>query len=120
MASPKRGEVWLVALDPTIGSEQRKTRPCVIVQRDSANASSPTTIVCPCSDAQGRSATILSPLLNVSEGGLQKVSRVLCNQVRAIDKARLVGDPLGVLSADSMRAIEHGLRAILDLSLSDQ
>ncbi len=45
MPSPKRGEIYLVNLDPTIGSERKKTRPCLIIQNDVVNQTSPTTII---------------------------------------------------------------------------
>ena len=53
MASIKvrRGEFWWVKLDPAVGSEAKKTRPCLVVQRDSANLMSPTAIVCPATAA---------------------------------------------------------------------
>ena len=111
----RRGEVWLVCLDPISGSEQGKTRPCVVVQRDAANRSSPTSIVVPVADAGNRPSDLLNVLLAMDEGALRKRSRALCNQVRAVDRRRFRGNRLGTVSPATMSLIENGLRLILDL-----
>lgn len=111
----RRGEIWGVALHPAIGSEQRKTRPCLIVQRDAANAASPVTIVCPLTDARGREPNLLNVLVAQGEGGLTKASIVLCNQMRTIDCRRLRGTARGSVAERTMALVEQGLRAILDL-----
>jgi len=110
-----RGDVWRFSLDPTVGSEQSKTRPCVIVQRTSANETSPTTIVCPLSDARGSSGNLLHVLVKPPEGGITKASLVLVNQVRTVDRLRARGSPLGHLNERTMALVDQGLRAILDL-----
>ena len=97
------------------GREQAKTRLAVIVQRDSANRTSPTTIVCPIADARGHSGNLLNVLIKKGEGGTTKESRVLCNQVRTVDRERLVGTALGELDEQTMLLVDAGLRAILDL-----
>lgn len=111
----QRGEVWRVAFDPVCGSEQAKTRPAVIVQRDSANASSPITIVCPLADARNKDGNLLNVFVRRGEGGTLKDSLVLCNQIRAIDRSRLFGSALGSLDEPTMQLIAEGLRAILDI-----
>ena len=109
-----RGDVWLVELDPSVGAEIRKRRPCVVVQRDAANKRSPTTIVCPFIDAQGRGSSLRDALVNAPDGGLVKDSRSRCDQLRAVDRSRLVSR-LGRLSAESMKEIDQRLKTILDL-----
>ncbi|MEO6914108.1 MAG: type II toxin-antitoxin system PemK/MazF family toxin [Candidatus Baltobacteraceae bacterium] len=115
IAGVRRGEVWRVAFDPVAGSEQAKTRPAVIVQRDSANAASPTTIVCPLVDANGQHGNLLNAGVRRGAGGARKDSLVVCNQVRTVDRIRLRGDALGTLPAETMQLVDDGLRAILDL-----
>lgn len=115
IAAPKRGEVWRVAFDPVRGSEQAKTRPAVIVQRDSANDTSPTTIVCPLVDARGEPGNLLNVLVQKGEGGTTKASLVVCNQVRVVDRIRLTGEALGSLNPATMNLVTQGLSAILDL-----
>jgi mRNA interferase MazF len=110
----RRGEVWWVVLDPTAGSEAKKRRPCVIVQRDSANANSPMTVICPLTDARDREIGITNILVKAGRSGLKKDSLVVCNQIRAVNRSRL-GSRIGYLDADTMRAVDRGLRAILDV-----
>jgi mRNA interferase MazF len=109
-----RGEVWLVALDPTVGSEQAKTRPCVVMQRDVANRLSRTTVVVPLTDATKHAPSIVSPLCRKGDGGLKKDSVALCAQIRAVDRLRL-RSRMGALGVDAMRALCEGVRVILDL-----
>lgn len=109
-----RGEIWLVGLDPVIGSEQVKTRPCVVVQRDAANRVSRTTIVVPITDAAGQSESVIKPRFASGDGGLKKSSVALCHQVRTVDRLRL-RKRLGLLDPPSIASIERGLAEILDL-----
>jgi mRNA interferase MazF len=109
-----RGDVMRVQLDPARGSEMKKARPCVIVQRDAANASSPTLIVCPFTDARGRPGNVVSVAVARGIGGLTKDSLVRCNQIRAVDKERVL-EHLGSLPAAIMQQVDAGLRTILDL-----
>lgn len=80
----KRGEVWLATLDPTIGSEIRKTRPCLIVSPPEIHDHLRTVIVAPMTSAS-RPAGFRVPISFAGTDGL-----VLAEQVRALDKRRLV------------------------------
>jgi mRNA interferase MazF len=113
--SVRRGEIWSVALDPTVGNEQAKTRPCLVVQRDAANATSPVTIICPIADARGKKPNLLNVLVPKGEAGLKKDSLVLCHQIRTVDRRRLRGNASESVSARTLALVEEGLRAILDL-----
>ncbi|MFL9889276.1 type II toxin-antitoxin system PemK/MazF family toxin [Paraburkholderia agricolaris] len=79
-----RGEVWLVALDPTLGSEIQKTRPCVVVSPPEMHDHLRTVIVAPMT-SKGRSAPFRIPLTFKRKQGL-----ILLDQIRAVDKVRLV------------------------------
>jgi mRNA interferase MazF len=79
-----RGEVWLVALDPTIGSEIQKTRPCVVVSPPELHDHLRTVIVAPMTTA-GKSAPFRVPLTFLRKKGL-----ILLDQIRTVDKTRLV------------------------------
>jgi mRNA interferase MazF len=109
-----RGDVIRVQLDPTRGSELRKTRPCVVVQRDAANRSGRTTIVCPLTDAAGKHPNRLFIAIDAGVGGTTKDSLVVCSQIRTIDNVR-IREKLGTLPADVMERLGAGLRAVLDL-----
>jgi mRNA interferase MazF len=78
-----RGEIWLVNLDPTVGSEIRKTRPCVVVSPSEMHDHLRTVIVAPMT-SRGRPAPFR---VNVTHGG--KKGLILLDQVRAVDKIRL-------------------------------
>src|ERR1700681_1857054 len=110
-----RGEVYRFNLDPTVGSEQEKTRLCVVVMHD-PSGNSPVTIVCPLTDAGGRSGNLLNPAIAAGIGGATKDSRVACHQVRTLDKRRTVGDKVGELPAPIIAAVSAGLKAVLGLS----
>jgi mRNA interferase MazF len=109
-----RGEIWLIALDPVVGSEQAKTRPCIVVQRDAANRAARTTIVVPLTDAAGHSESAVKPSFGAGTAGLKKRSFALCHQVRSVDRLRL-RKKLGWLDRSLMARIDRGLVAILDL-----
>lgn len=79
-----RGEVWLVALDPTIGSEMQKTRPCVVVSPPELHDHLRTVIVAPMTTGS-KPAPFRVPLTFQRKKGL-----VLLDQIRTVDKARLV------------------------------
>ena len=80
----KRGEVYWVNLDPTIGTEIRKTRPALIVSADDMNAALPRVIIAPISKGQPLGCR---PEL-MFEG---KQALILLDQIRTIDKQRLAG-----------------------------
>jgi mRNA interferase MazF len=110
-----RGEVYVFDLDPVVGSEQSRRRPCVVVQRDSANRTSPTTIVCPISTATTGSGTLLRVYLAKGSANVSRDSFILCNQVRIVDNQRIRSPRIGTVDAATMALVDRGLRAILDL-----
>lgn len=86
----QRGEVYWVNLDPTVGTEIQKTRPCLIVSPDDMNAILPRVIVAPIT-SKGQALGCRPEI--VLDG---KPGRILLDQIRSIDKARLRGR-LGVI-----------------------
>ena len=113
MDHPKRGSVCLVRLDPTIGSEIKKTRPAVIIQNDVGNQYSPVTIVAPITSGP-RATYPVEVEVKAPEGGLGNNSLILLSQIRAIDKDRLV-DYLGSLDSDTMRRVDRAISISLGL-----
>ena len=79
-----RGEIWLINLDPTIGSEIKKTRPCVVMSPQELNDHLRTVIIAPMT-SKGRSAGFRVRITHDGKKGL-----ILLDQIRAVDKARLV------------------------------
>ena len=80
----QRFDVFLVALDPTLGSEIKKTRPCLVVSPDEANRHLATVIVAPMT-TQGRPYPTRVPCRFQGKDG-----QVVLDQLRTVDKARLV------------------------------
>lgn len=111
----KRGEVWEVNLDPTIGAEIKKSRPCVIVSRD-ALARLPLKIIVPLTEwgQQFEIAPWHVPVETTPENGLSKKSSADTYQVRSISEKRLVRR-LGILSDQVMERIGEGLALSLAL-----
>jgi mRNA interferase MazF len=106
--NPRRGEMWWVAPDPTLGSEIVKTRPCVVLSRDVVNLR--TVVVVPPSSASAAHPPISA---NVSCGGKPAVAIV--DQIRAIAKQRS-RSRIGLLSEPEMEAIGQALRQILNFA----
>ena len=90
-----RGDIWLVSLDPTVGSEIKKSRPCVVVSPAEMHDYLRTVIVAPMT-TKSRPAPFRVPL---SHGG--KKGLILLDQIRAVDKVRL-GRKMGTVSAKAL------------------
>lgn len=100
-----RGDVWLVSLDPTVGSEIRKTRPCVIVSPREIHDYLRTVIVAPMTTGS-RPAPFRIPVSFAGKNGL-----ILLDQMRTLDKRRLVRRR-GVIERRTLRATLARLRDI--------
>jgi mRNA interferase MazF len=111
---PKRGEVYLVNFDPTVGAEIKKTRPALIVQNNIANQHSPITIVAAITSKFDDQLYPTEVLIQATEGGLTTDSVVLLNQVRSIDRKRLV-KRLGSIKPETLRRVDQALKISLSL-----
>jgi mRNA interferase MazF len=80
----KRFDVYLVNLDPTIGSEIQKTRPCLVISPDEMNRNIRTVIIAPMTSAQKEYPTRVSCTFRKKQG------QIVLDQVRTVDKARLI------------------------------
>ena len=94
----RRYEVYLVNLDPTQGSEIQKTRPCVIVSPDEMNRYIRTVIIAPMTSTQRDYPTRVNLTFQ------QKKGQVILDQIRTVDKSRLV-KRLGVLPEARAREV---------------
>ena len=100
---PQRGEVHLVRLDPTLGSEIRKTRPCLIVSPDELNLHLRTAVIAPMTTG-GQAYPWRIPCRFQQRAGF-----VVLDQIRTVDRDRLVGR-LGRLSSSTVTAVLEGLQ----------
>lgn len=111
----KRGDIWLINLDPTVGAEIKKTRPVVIVNADQLGKL-PLKIIVPITDWKEH-YSIAPWMVKVNHNklnGLSKVSSVDCFQVRSVSEERFV-KKIGQLSAEQMEQIVQGLAAVLQI-----
>jgi len=104
---PQRGEIYLVCLDPTIGSKINKTRPALIISNDIGNQAARTVTVIPVTSRVDKIYPF-EALLSSSESGLVKDSKAKCSQVRSIDKKRLI-KRVGRVSDRKLKDVEEAL-----------
>jgi mRNA interferase MazF len=105
----QRGSVWWVDLDPARGAEIRKTRPAVVLSADGLNRARRTVVIVPLSTGPGVRPPIVVAMPSVGEASV-----AVCDQLRAVDKARFTRIA-GALSREDLRAVEDGVRAVLQL-----
>lgn len=109
-----RGEIYKAALDPVLGSEQGGTRPVLIVQNNVGNKYSPTVIALAVTSRMSKAR--LPTHIEVERGvaGLPRDSLILAEQVRTLDKQRLLCR-MGALPAELMAQVERAMRMSLGL-----
>jgi mRNA interferase MazF len=111
---PRRGEVYLVTFDPTVGSEIQRTRPALILQNDITNRNSTITIVTAITSQFEEPLYPTEVMVSPPEGGLTVPSVALLNQIRSIDRRRLVRR-LGRVTAATMEQVDRALRISMGL-----
>jgi mRNA interferase MazF len=111
----KRREIYDARLDPTEGSEQGGIRPVVVVSRDAINANSSVILVIPCTTYRpGKRIYPTQVLLQATDGGLERDSIAMADQVRVLAKSRLLRRR-GQLSSEAVDRINRALSIALDL-----
>lgn len=108
-----RGDIVLVNLEPVVGSEQGKTRPALVVQNDIANETSPTTIIAPIT-SKIYSKEFPTNVEVDTKFGLSVKSTILLNQIRTVDKLRII-KLLGHLDSIKMRKVDSAIKVSLGL-----
>ena len=103
----RRGDIWLVNLDPTVGSEIQKTRPCVVVSPAELHEHLRTVIIAPMT-SKGFSAPFRVPVTHAGTKGL-----IVLDQLRTVDKMRLA-KKLGTISAKTLNATLAALQEIFE------
>ena len=110
---PRRGEIWLVRLDPTVGSEIKKTRPALVISNDVNNQYGSLVTVLPISDRGPKVYPFETAILGEITG-LSKPSKIKCQQIRTLDKERLI-KRLGTAAKGLLPDIEHALKLHLGI-----
>ncbi len=108
--SPLRGEVWWARLDPTLGSELRKTRPCLVLTADTLNRLRRTVVVVPYS-----SAARAHPPVTVAVSCQGRPCVAVVDQVRAVARERLV-ERVECASEEDLAAILGALAEVLEMA----
>ena len=108
-APVRRGKVWWVSLDPARGGEIQKTRPAVVLTADALNRARRTVVVVPLSIGPAPRPPIVVATPSAGTGSV-----AARDQLRAVDKGRLTGR-VGQLAAAGLRAVEDGVRGVLEL-----
>ena len=111
---PRRGDIYLVDFDPTLGAEIQKTRPALVLQNDIANRYSPITIVAAITSKFAIPPYPTEVILDPKESGLRQPSAVLLNQIRSIDRMRLIRR-LGRASLPTMHRVDRAIQLSLGL-----
>ncbi len=113
MVAARRGDVVLARLDPTLGVEIKKTQPVIVLSNDSINHFAELAVVIPLT----KNTALVSPshaVVPAGAAGLKFQSKAVTEQIRAIDKRRLV-KRLGHLAPDLLAQVERALKNTLGL-----
>lgn len=115
--TPTRGEVWTCALGGGVGSEQRGTRPVIVVSNDAFNAALPLTTVVPVTTFRRRSGAVYPSEAKIARGSanLKADSLVLGHHIRTIARTRLL-KRIGVLPPEAMGSVDEAIRTHLRLN----
>jgi|SRR3989338_7916602 len=110
----RRGDIVLANLEPIKGHEQGRLRPCIIIQNDLGNKFSPTTIISPLTSNVLEKEYPTDVFVDKESAKLKKDSVVLLNQIRTIDKSRII-KKISSLDREIMRKVDLALKISLDL-----
>jgi len=113
-AFPQRGEIYLTALDPALGHEIKKTRPALVIQNDVSNRYGMTTIVAAITSKVNSSPYPNEVILHPNGTGLGVTSTVRLDQVRTVDRQRLI-KRLGKVDTEVLRKVDEAIRISLGL-----
>ena len=107
--NPHRGDVVWVNLDPTVGGEIQKRRPCIVVSLSVLNEQRRTVVVVPLSQSSTPRPPLVVAVPSAGEGSNARI-----DQIRAVDKSRIL-DAAARLNRADMEQVEQGLRVVLGL-----
>ncbi len=110
----RRGDIYYADLSPVVGSEQGGTRPVLIIQNDIGNQYSPTTIVAAITSQIDKPKLPTHVAMSATLDGLERNSVILLEQIRTIDKSRLM-EKVTALDSDMMARVNQAIEISLGL-----
>ncbi len=110
----KRGDIFLANLEPVKGHEQGGVRPILIIQNDSGNEASPVTIIASITSKIYSREFSTNVQINKQDSGLKVNSTILLNQIRSIDKTRLI-KKISHLDEEIMKQVNLAIKISLGL-----
>lgn len=110
----RRGDIFYADLSPVVGSEQGGTRPVLIIQNDIGNQYSPTTIVAAITSQIAKAKLPTHVEMPANPGGMGKNSVILLEQIRTIDKSRLL-EKITSLDSEMMTKVKQAAEISLGL-----
>lgn len=111
---PKRGQIYLTALDPTVGHEINKTRPALVIQNDVSNQYGQTTIIAAITSKVSTPPYPNEVIIQPGQSGLSVISTVRLDQIRTVDRQRLL-TRLGQVDVQTMRKVDEAVKISLGL-----
>jgi len=114
VAFPRRGDIYLVSFDPAVGTEIQKTRPALVIQNDIGNQYSPITVVAAITSKFDLPPYPTEVVMESKESGLSRTSAVLLNQIRSVDRQRLI-KRMGKASPEVMGRVARAIQISLGL-----
>lgn len=116
MVRVHRGDIVIVELDPTKGSEQQGTRPCLVVQNDIGNANAPTTIIVPFTTSFDDQLYPFEVLVTSDECQLKQDSVANCSQIRTVSINERIQENIGAIPTNRMDEVDEALEYSLGLT----
>ena len=113
-AFPRRGEIYLTALDPALGHEIKKTRPALVIQNDVTNCFGLTTIVAAITSKVSTPPYPNEVVIQPTGTGLGVVSTIRLDQIRTVDRQRLI-QRFGKVDAQVMHKVDAAIKISLGL-----
>lgn len=112
---PLRGEIWIVALDPVIGHEQAKKRPCIVISNNIFNKNPSELVVVIPLTSRYKKVSWLVEIGRLGIGDSKIESYALCNHLRTVSLKRFSKKAIGKINDERMKIIEMRVRVLLDL-----
>jgi len=115
----KRGEIYYADLNPVVGSEQGGIRPVLVVQNDIGNRYSSTVIVAAITSRINKAKLPTHIEIPANKYGLNKKSVVLLEQIRTIDRKRIM-EKIGLFEEDMMKKVDKSIKISLGIDNHDE